>query len=134
VDQYSGTLQLRREGDTTIIEGTWGTALASYPVVIRYNRSNLDMKWGFYERHLKQERAPQLPDSCLYYSQRSVSRQADELELCGSVLDAQPVPIQTVMAFMAVGFRRKNTFNLEPLPTKPDQPRAPNTGAANQRP
>lgn len=104
---YRGSFSLRHEGDTTIIEGTWGTSLKSFPVSIRYNHKTVDMTWGFYERHLKQEDAPQLPETCVYYSQRQGLSTSDRLELCGTVLLDQPDVVQTVTAFLWEGFRRQ---------------------------
>jgi hypothetical protein len=101
-----GSFTVRRDGDATVIEGTWGAPSATYPVTIRYTRLAIDMKWGFYERHLKQEDAPQEPEGCIYYSERAVSRQSDSLDLCDAVLDARPPPVQTVLAFLFNGFRR----------------------------
>jgi hypothetical protein len=121
----SGELRLRREGDTTVIEGTWGTPVKKYPVLIRYSRQGVDMKWGFYERHLKVERAPQLPPGCVFYAQwASPSRMSDQLQLCGVVLDPEPPPVQTVLSFLIVGFRRMDTgLTVDPPPTPPVLPR-----------
>jgi hypothetical protein len=106
----AGVFSVRREGTTTVIEGDWGTTLASYPVTIRYDRSRVDMTWGFYQRHLLQEFAPQLAPGCVYYSERNGTAQADQLELCGAVFE-KPLPprVQTVAAFLMQGFRRQNT-------------------------
>ncbi len=119
----SGVFNVRREGTTTVIEGDWGTTLASYPVSIRYDRAHLDMKWGFYERHLLQEYAPQLAPGCVYYSERNGTAQADQLELCGAVFET-PLPprVQTVAAFLLQGFRRQNTNEFRAGRPPPDPP------------
>lgn len=106
----SGELTLRREGDVTVIEGTWGTSVKKHPVTIRFSKQAVDMTWGFYERHLKVERAPQLDADCVYYAQwASPTRQSDALQLCGEALSANPPRVQTVMAFLLSGFRRFGT-------------------------
>lgn len=103
----SGDFRVRRDGDVTVIEGTWGTAVKKHPVSIRYSRQAVDLTWGFYERHLKVERAPQLDEGCVYYAQwASPTRQSDALQLCGAVLDEHAPRVQTVMGFLLTGFRR----------------------------
>ena len=104
----TGELTLRREGDTTIIEGTWG-GHKKYPVSIRVSRKKLDMTWGFYQRHLLAEPSPQAPPECVYFSKRTAGLAvppSDALQVCGAVLDGISAPVQTVMAFLMTGFHR----------------------------
>ncbi len=104
----TGELKMRREGDTTIIEGTWG-ASQKYPVLIRLSRKKLDMTWGFYERHLVAEASPQAPPNCVYFSKRTgglAIPPSDALQICGEVFETNSPPIQTIMAFLMTGFHR----------------------------
>ena len=103
----TGEFTVGHEGDVTTIEGNWGTAMARYPVLITVSPKQLDMKWGFYERHLKQEPSAQLAEDCRFYGEKaSLTEYRDRVELCGAVLSATPPPVQTVMAFLVSGFRR----------------------------
>jgi hypothetical protein len=128
----SGEFRLRREGDVNVIEGTWGSVLKKYPVLIRYSRQAVDMKWGFYERHMKVEYAAQLASGCVFYAQwASPSRMSDQLQLCGVVFDSSPPPVQTVLAFLITGFRRMDTGIPLDHPSKP--PVLPNPNAPPPR-
>ncbi len=118
----TGELQLRRDGDFNVIEGTWGTLLRKYPVSIRYSRERIDMSWGFYERHMVREESPQLAPNCVFYSRRDsgrAGRASDAIELCGAVFDKSPPRVQTIMVFLMSGFRRFGTgmaLDAEPVP------------------
>lgn len=122
--RLAGEFKLRREGDANVIEGTWGTALKQYPVTIKFSKKAVDMKWGFYERHLVVEKAPQLAENCVFYAQwASASRLSDELQLCGAVFDPDAPRAQTVLAFLLGGFRRMGTgIPLDPPATAPRLP------------
>jgi hypothetical protein len=103
----TGEFTIDHEAGVTTIEGTWGTVVARYPVLITISQKQLDMKWGFYERHLKQEPSAQLAPDCRFYGEKaSLTQFSDRVELCGAVLSATPPPVQTVMAFLVTGFRR----------------------------
>lgn len=127
----SGEFQLKREGEVTIIEGSWGTTVKKYPVTIRFSRKAVDMQWGFYERHLVAEKSPQVAPGCVYFAQwASVSRLSDELQVCGVMFDPRPPQVQTVLAFVLSGFRRFGTgIPLDEPPVAPvtdrDVQRAP---------
>ncbi len=103
----SGALTVRHEGDITTVEGDWGTMVRKYPVKITLTPSQLDMQWGFYERHLKVEPASQLQAGCLFFAQKAgPTTYSDALEVCGGVLSPTPPPVQTVVTFLMAGFRR----------------------------
>lgn len=125
----SGEFRFRRDGDATLIEGTWGTAVKKHPVSIRFSRTAVDLTWGFYERHLKVEKAPQLAAHCVYYAQwASPTRRSDELQVCGVVFDADAPRVQTVLAFVLSGFRRLGTglpLDEAPVPPKLPSPQPP---------
>lgn len=128
VEPYHGTFTMRREGASTVIEGMWGTALHSYPVLIRYSRATIDMKWGFYERHLVQAKSPQLQKGCVYFANQTpgAMHYNDELNVCGAVFDEAPPPVQTMMAFLWTGFRRSLLVKPDapgPMPSAKDFPR-----------
>lgn len=102
-----GELTLTHSNGVTTIEGTWGSRFASYPVRITYSKTQVDMKWGFWERHMRMIPAPQLQKGCVFYAQvASPTRFSDSMELCGGVLSATPPTIPTVMSFLLMGFRR----------------------------
>lgn len=102
----SGDFTLKHVDGVTTIEGQWGTGSARYPLTVSLSRTRLDTKWGFYERHLVAEPAPQLQEGCVFYAQRAANAYSDALEVCGAVLSATPPPATTVMAFLMEGFRR----------------------------
>ena len=114
---FSGSLRVKHADGVTTIEGEWGTQQQKNPVRITLSPEALDMKWGFYERHLKAEPAPQLQEGCRFYAQKAGgTAYSDALEVCGGVLSATPPPVQTVMAFLANGFRRLGTGLSVPPP------------------
>lgn len=105
----TGEFKLRREGDTNVIEGTWGTDMKKYPVSIRVSRNQLDMSWGFYERHMLAEHSPQAPPECVFFSRRTggvAVWMSDAMQVCGCIFDADTPPQQTVIAFLMAGFHR----------------------------
>ncbi len=120
----TGDFTVRRDGGDTVIEGTWGTEGVlgrRYPVLIRYSHRHLDMTWGFYERHLVSEPAPQLASNCEFYSRRDsghAGRLSDAIEVCGAVFNAKPPLPQTVVAFLLSGFRRFGTGAAPEVPSR----------------
>ncbi len=103
----SGAFTISHEAGVTTIEGTWGTSAQSYPVSVRLSATQLDMQWGFYERHLKAEPAPQMAQGCVFFAQQAgPTSYSDMLQVCGATLSPSPPPVQTVVAFLMTGFRR----------------------------
>ncbi|MFZ5438437.1 MAG: hypothetical protein ACOZQL_00445 [Myxococcota bacterium] len=125
---FTGDFVLKHRGGVTTIEGEWGTALARYPLTVSLTSTKLDMKWGFYERHLMAEPAPQLREGCVFFAQRaSATGYSDALEVCGAMLSPTPPPATTVMAFLMEGFRRLG--NGLPMPQAPVAPRLPDSSS-----
>ena len=104
-----GEFVARREGDTTVFEGTLGLDYR-YPATIRISKKAIDMSWGFYQRHLTAEYSPQAPIDCIYYSQRAGPSVAyginDEIEVCGAAIEGTRAPVQTLLGFLRNGFHR----------------------------
>ena len=101
---YTGDFSFHRGDDALVISGTWG-GYVKYPVSIRLTGEQLDMSWGFYERHLLRDDPIQADPRCARYTER---RRGDVLYVCGEVLQANAPPVQTTVAFLLNGFRRPN--------------------------
>ncbi len=117
------TLKPRREANATIYEGTLGLDWV-YPLSIRISREAIDMKWGFYERHLKADQRPQTPPECVSYTAgRNAWSTDDSLEVCGEALDGRSAPVQTLIGFLNNGFRHNQAqapwFNMSDLDWAP---------------
>ena len=120
----TGRFTVSTHDGVTTISGDYGAALMRYPVRITYSADRVDTKWGFYERHLRVEPAPQLASGCRFYAERaSPSQYADAMELCGAVLSPTPPAVQTVMAFLMAGFKRMGSGLVAAPP--PKAPRLP---------
>ena len=103
----TGDFTWRRDQEAIVIAGPWGLQ-RKYDVAIRLSRDALDMTWGFYERHLVREDAPQVEPGCVRFRQykNAVISPSDTMYVCGTPLTAQAPPVQTLVGLLLAGFRR----------------------------
>jgi hypothetical protein len=108
----TGVFRFGHDGEALVITGDWGWPV-SYPVSIRLTHQQLDMAWGMYERHLAREDAAQVAPGCVRFAAHlgTVMRATDFLYVCGQVLEPTAPPVQTLVAFLANGFRRTPLAN-----------------------
>lgn len=99
-----GDFELTHEGGVTIIEGQYGNVLGTHLAQVTLAPGRLDLRWGSLERHLVLEAGREVPPGCRSYASGPGPR-ADRLLVCGAALGADPPPVQTVLAFLAAGFR-----------------------------